>query len=269
MIERSYLSWVSGELYLTPEAFSSEARERGITLRICNPAMACELAKSGTVIYFAHNRQGKESRVCHSCSQMISCPQCHGRGLPHGARCDRCLDHGVIELGSGGWAEVDGVRWTYKKYITLRRVPNHPFWQQEHKIGKIAPCRECGGRGRVPFGVVFAAATPESVIIVTRDGRRPRVEAQITRDLEVISEREARKRWPRSRCSQRIVEGLWAMATANGEPTPLAAEIAKVLNGQAKAQGGFIEFADPVVVRGKQFIALKRWSHPAIDSCVR
>lgn len=266
MIERSYLSWVSGEQYVTPEHFIAEARERGVTLRICNPGMAYEISKQGTVLYFAHNRQGRESRVCYACSEVVTCPECHGRGLARGEKCSRCLDHGVIERGTGGWVMIDGERMHYTQYIRMRRQPKHPFWDTPRLVGAVSPCKQCGGRGRVPLGAVFAAGVPTEVIIVTKDGKRPRIEAQITRGFEVLSEKEARKRWPIPRSHRRMIGGLWAIISGNGECPPLINEVIERLNGRAKAYGSFLELLDPVMIRDKQFMALKRWGHPAIDN---
>lgn len=169
MTERSYLAWVGVEYAPTIADFVREAGEVGAAKRLPNLGVARGLAKDGAVMYLAHS-QGV-GRVCLACAEQVPCPFCKGDG---GEDCRRCRGLGAVEVGTGGYAVVDGERWFYVRYIKLKRHTSHPFWDDEHEIGEVSYCRECGGRGSIPQGLVFARFRPE-VLAVGIPGDEPGV----------------------------------------------------------------------------------------------
>lgn len=269
-IERSYLAWVSPEVFPSIEAYSEYAKQHGAIRRIPNVGTASELSKPGTVLFLAHGLRGTRSRVCGACCQMIECPECEGRGGTERAPCERCHNHGVIETGSGGAVEVDGVRWAYTRWIRLRRTPNHKFWETKHNVGKTVVCKICGGRGRIPFGAVFGAIVPTRIVFIT--AKPDSIDAQemsAKHGFCVVTDKQAGEYWP-GKGVARADEGLYAVGDTAGingaEQT--AEALVQALGGRAKAYGGYVALDEPIAQPDKLFIGIKRWQHPAIDTGV-
>lgn len=155
---KEYLQWVSTAHYPTIDDFVAEAKEMGVSKRIINFRMAAKLAKEDSCIYLVHNN-GHFSH-CFACSVAQECAFCRGRY----EICPRCKGLGTVEKATGGYAVVDGVRWDYCKYIKLRRQSWHEFWKEEHTIGATSPCKNCGGKGRIPVGEIFGCFIPEEIV---------------------------------------------------------------------------------------------------------
>lgn len=257
MIKRSYLQWVGTSHFATIADFKAEVAEHGVFKRLPNLGMARQLAQPGTVVYLVHD-QGL-IRDCPACARDEVCPSCHGGG----EQCRRCKGLGVIEVGTGGYAEVDGDRWDYVRWLRLRKTPAHTFWEREHQVGAVKPCEACGGRGRIPIGAVFAFYVPSQVVVVA-NGAKPGQAQQ-------LAEQEGFVYWgpgcnpKRDRASAKAPQpGLYALARYDGPPTPLARDVEALAGTGVEVHGRVGLLAEPLVYRAKQFRGMKRWAPPAL-----
>jgi len=164
-IERAYLQWISDRPFPTSKAFIDEAIDRGVSRRVPNLITAAALAQPGTVIFLIHAEGRKEE--CLACAETVMCTRCDSRN----PNCPLCRGLGSIERGTGGYAVVDGERWSYLRYIKMRRRAKHSFWQDEHLIKDVTRCKNCGGHGSIPRGAVFGFFVPDAVeyIPIPRD----------------------------------------------------------------------------------------------------
>lgn len=156
-IKRAYLQWISGGPFPSARDFIGEAHERGISRRVPNLSTAAALAQSGTLIFLIHAEGRKDE--CLACAETVVCSKCETRN----PNCPLCRGLGSIERGTGGYALMDGERWSYLRYIKMRRRSKHVFWQDEHEIRDVTRCKSCGGHGSVPRGAVFGFFVPDAV----------------------------------------------------------------------------------------------------------
>lgn len=258
MAERSYLQWVGTSHYPTIEAFLDEAKELGICKRLPNLGLAAEVAKPGTVIFMVHDRG--RARPCPACAITVVCPTCRGSILVQGHDCARCCGLGSVEESTGGYAEVDGGRWSYLRWLRLRKTPGHPFWKDEHTVGQVKPCKACGGRGRIPLGAVFGLYVPRVICVggASALGVPRSVEAC---GFEYVPWHKA-KRWPK-RGAGKVVPGLYAVADYKEQGDVIGAAT-QAVHDLELSQGmrlccDVALLDEPLPYRNKQFRGLKRW----------
>lgn len=162
MIERVYLQWIGTSSYPTIDSFVEDVRRVGVCKKLPNKAVAKEVADHVTVIFLAHD-QGR-FKQCLQCAELAVCPACNGACEIDGQRCEWCHGLGSYERGTGGQAIVDGETWSYTRLLQLKKNKHHDFWKSEHTFGKVWYCPACGGRGKLPLGVVFGFFVPFWVV---------------------------------------------------------------------------------------------------------
>lgn len=262
MIERTYLQWVGTSFFATVEDYLTEVEQLGVCRKLPNLNVAVEVAKPGTLIFLAHD-QGR-TRECLACAQLVTCPTCAGTGELDGQAlrpCPRCHGLGALERGTGGSALVDGERWTYIRLLRLRKNRAHDFWKQEHAIEQVEFCKACGGRGKVPQGVVFGFYAPKAVVGIkgVRFG-----ESALAR----LEDAGIRLLGRHALSPRTLTKGsYYAIVPPNQKrtiPTDLANAAQELLGpGIQYAHGLFGRLPEPIPYSGKHFRGIKRWEVPA------
>lgn len=249
----SYLQWIGTSFFHDQNSFIKHAKKNGFMKRLPNRNVARTLANKKSVVFLVHDNG--RSKTCLSCSELNTCPNCYGNvDTQPGIVCNTCKGFGSVEIGTGGYAVVDGIKWKYLKYIKLKRHKNHPFWNEEHEV-IVEVCKDCGGRGVIPMGSVFGAYIPSSVIKV---GHEDLDEVQTKRELnEAIKcnitfvpfrNHEIDLDW------KKIKPGYYAKVDVQNEQKNVS-----VLGYNAKKSGDFIIFDESVAYNGKQFRGIKKW----------
>lgn len=255
MIQRTYLQWVGTSHFATVEDFCADVRERGVCKKLPNKNVATEVAKPGTAIFLAHD-QGR-LRECLTCAELVTCPTCLGNEFVEGKKCMRCKGLGALERGTGGHALVDGETWTYVRLMQLKKNRWHDFWKTQHEIENVQHCPTCGGRGRIPQGVVFALYVPSSVVYVARRSDSAKLRESLKfASIEIISKgARARRLQPGSFYALTLTDG----ASLTDE-TRLS--ILKLVGPCRESEGGLIKLHEPIPYEGKHFRGIKRWDAP-------
>lgn len=265
----SYLQWVGLKDYPTSDIFLKEVKQGGLFKKLPNSKVAISLTKSNPLIYLAHS-EGR-MRTCLACSKLVPCTECMNMPDPMGGpatACKRCKGLGSYEVGTGGFAEVDGVRWDYVRYIRLKRQPWHEFWTAEHDIGDVKPCDQCGGRGKIPLGGIFAAYIPNEIVKVGDPKERAPLSLQgirlipwslVAKPISPQNGRELQvgfyaKTYPTAWGPKRDTNRAQAIWQENSE------ELTSIGVAIERCDGNFLVLEDPVAYTGKQFRGIKRWS---------
>ena len=260
MIERIYLQWVGTSSFATVDDYLADVKRHGVCKRLPNLNIALEVAKPGTLVFLVHD-QGRACS-CLACSELIVCPKCGGTGvfLEERKSCPRCHGLGSIERSTGGSALVDGEQWPYIRLLRLRKNRASEFWKREHQIEQVQFCKVCGGRGKLPQGVVFGFFAPQSVVWI-RGGRQPK--SALTR-LQGARIAVFRK----SRHFGRNLErgGYYAVVPPDRKCTPpvhLVNAVREMFGpGVQYAHGFFGQLNEPIPYTGKFFRGVKRWEAP-------
>lgn len=262
MLDRSYLQWVGTRWHATIADFVEEAKQLGVSKKLPNRHMARVLARPGCVVFLVHD-QGR-SRTCLACAETVVCPLC--QGFDTGERCPRCASLGSVEVGTGGSVLVDGERWSYSRYLKLRRKRTHEFWQEEHDINLLPYCRVCGGRGALPEGAIFGLYAPDRILYVNGTGATPPPDVgRPGAGVEVIPELAARE-WPRRSGGFMLPRAFYAVAATTGDPRRELVEyvVQHFGDGGAEFYGNLAVLKEPVGYGEKLFRGLKRWEPPEL-----
>lgn len=247
MIERTYLQWVGTSNYPTIEAYVDEARQIGVCKKLPNLAVATEIEQHVTVIFLAHD-QGR-FRQCLQCAELVTCPKCHGSCEVGGSKCMWCKGLGSVERGTGGQAIVDGETWSYIRLLQVKKNKHHKFWKTEHTFGRVYHCQGCGGRGRIPLGVVFGFFVPAWVAFSTSD------RARVSRTSHLKLNGGAHYAVSPTR------EVASRLGVAFGPDPVLGAEL-KALSGPFVVDNGLCVLEKQIPYDGKHFRGVKRWEPP-------
>jgi hypothetical protein len=254
---RSYLQWVGSYNYPFVDDFIKEASTKGVFCKIANVGVALSMIRSPSLVFFAYAPSRGARSTCPACLERVQCPVCARRAVDDLTVCKRCKGLGSIEENTGGVVEVDGARWSYARWLSLRKNPEHGFWQEEHKIGKVLACSTCAGRGWVPYAniVGFFAQTNIVVVSSSYSGTDPS-------GFKVITTTQANEERPR-KTKTKLTPGIYAIS----EPKSygFVEQIAKRFNGGVTLHGGFASFDDPLIYQGKIFMSAKKWHHPALE----
>lgn len=241
---KTYLQWVGTSYYATVNDFVINVRERGFIKRLPNVRTAVSFSRNDVAIFLAHNN-GRLIQ-CLACAEQTVCSLCYGRD----DSCPRCKGLGTIESGTGGRVVVDGVKWTFLRYVKMKRDHKHSFWKVEHNISDISWCDKCGGRGQVPLGEVFGFYIPDEYWHVGEKGdcsNSPIVQKSDV-DLEngvysVVN----------LDVSERVSELKQEVLTRIGDPP-------------VEHIGGFVLLLEPFSYIEKQFRGVKKWEPPIFIS---
>lgn len=255
MIERTYLQWVGTSHFATVDEFLAEVRTKGVCKKLPNRNVAVECAKPGTLIFLAHDRG--QLKECLECAELVTCPTCGGEGEINGSRCLRCKALGALERGTGGHALVDGETWTYVRLMQLKKNRWHEFWKSPHSIQNVHHCPACGGRGRIPLGVVFGFYMPQSVVYVAKPGEDGEL-------LDRLAHNGVRVTYKRV-LSRRVEPGGYYATTAPSPSCPPAGmvqEIEKLVGPGVLYASGFGLLTVPIPYQGKHFRGIKKWEAP-------
>jgi hypothetical protein len=256
MIERSYLQWVGTSSYATVEDFAADAVERGVCKKLPNRNVAMECAKPGTLIFLAHDRG--QLKECLACAELVVCPTCMGSTLHEGKRCMRCRGLGALERGTGGHALVDGETWTYVRLLQLKKNRGHEFWKSSHEIGDVHYCPACGGRGKIPQGVVFAFFVPQFVVYLPTIDERP--ERLVGLEYNRIAIRRS------AEVNGRKLEpgGFYALTEPEAAPPDFEDReaIAQLVGPGVRWTNLLGLLNEPIPYEGKHFRGIKRWEVP-------
>lgn len=217
---KTYLQWVGTGYYATISDFVIDVRKRGLKKRLPNARTAASFAKNDVAIFLVHNNG--RLRQCLVCAEQSVCSLCFGQD----DNCPRCKGLGALERGTGGYAVVDGEKWTFLRYVKMKRNYRHEFWDTEHTIGEISCCETCGGRGQVPFGEVFGFYIPE--------------EYRFENGCYAIARLEE---------SQKVLELKREVLTKIGDPP-------------VEHIGGFVLLEEPFSYIDKHFRGVKSWEPP-------
>jgi hypothetical protein len=258
---QSYLQWVGTSHYATIASYLAEVRVWGVVRRLPNLGMARQLAHQHPVVFLVHDRGSV--RACPACAREVLCDECRGASeVTVGGvnqRCPSCKGLGTVEQGTGGYAEVDGERWDYSRWLRLRKLPRHQFWSEGHQVGVVKPCQACGGRGRIPIGQVFGVYAPGRVVLV---GKGKQQQAQI----EGFDHLHEFLPHPTNGTGRKLQPGLYALARYDGEPSAeLVDALLELTGSEAEVHGEFAILREPIPYVAKQFRGLKRWAPPVVD----
>lgn len=249
---KTYLQWVGTGYYATINDFVIDVRDRGLVKRLPNIRTAVSFSKKDVAVFLAHNNG--RLRQCLACAEPTVCPLCHGED----DSCLRCKGLGSLEKGTGGYATVDGEKWTFLRYVKMKRNHKHPFWNDEHVIGEISWCKKCGGRGQVPLGEVFGFYIPEEYWYVSGISSRDISKEVLDSPIKVFAKTEVKKRGlfdngfyavVEKEASKRVMELKSQILTEIGDPP-------------VEHIGGFVVLEQPFSYIEKQFRGVKSWEPP-------
>jgi hypothetical protein len=245
---KTYLQWVGTSYYATVNDFIIDVREHGLIKRLPNIRTAVSFSNNRVAIFLAHDNG--RLRQCLACAEQTMCPLCCGSD----DSCLRCKGLGTIECGTGGYAVVDGERWTFLRYVKMKRNHRHEFWKTEHKFGDISWCKVCGGRGQVPSGEVFGFYVPEEYWYVT-DNQCPK---EVTESkIKNVSSQDINR--------SDLSTGVYAVSKIEESQVvvDLKREIlAKIGDPPVEHIGGFVHLMEPFLYVAKQFRGVKSWEPP-------
>lgn len=247
---KTYLQWVGTSYYATVSDFVIDIREHGLIKRLPNIRTAVSFSNNRVAIFLAHDNG--RLRVCLACAEQTVCPLCAGSD----DSCPRCKGLGSLERGTGGYAVVDGERWTFLRYVKMKRNHRHEFWKTEHKIGDISWCQTCGGRGQVPTGEVFGFYVPEEYWYVAKsiqDSPKEVVESKI----KIVSQQDVNR--------SDLSAGVYAVCKIKESEAVVDLKrevLSKICEPPVEHIGGFVYLREPFLYIAKQFRGVKRWEPP-------
>jgi hypothetical protein len=256
MIGRTYLQWVGTSSFATVDAFVADVMEHGVCKKLPNRNVAMECAKPGTLIFLAHDRG--QLKECLACAELVVCPTCMGSTLHEGKRCMRCRGLGALERGTGGHAFVDGETWTYVRFLQLKKNHWHEFWKSPHEIGDVHYCPTCGGRGKIPQGVVFAFFVPQVVGYLPRESESSERLAGLEFNRIVVLRTEQTN-------GRKLEPGSYYALTSPGTPPPtsdVCEAVAKLVGPKVRWANLLGRLDEPIPYEGKHFRGIKRWEVP-------
>lgn len=173
----------------------------------------------------------------------------------------------VIEVGegTGGYVEVDGERWDFRKWTYWLHQPSK-FDPDSHKCEEHQ-CGTCGGKGRLPLGKVFGMFIPSAVEYILKPEDDAKVKAEMEakgfRVVEATAIAGERKRG----CGKRKHGGYYAVTDEAAKAERAEDAVKKLVEAGlidpegAQVNGDFIEFLKPVAIPGtKRFRGIKSWS---------
>jgi len=249
---KTYLQWVGTGYYATISDFVIDVRDRGLVKRLPNIRTAVSFSKNDVAVFLTHNNG--RLRQCLACAEPTICPLCHGED----DECLRCRGLGSLEKGTGGYATIDGEKWTFLRYVKMKRNTKHPFWDSEHVVGDVSWCKVCGGRGQVPLGEVFGFYIPEEYWCVVRDPIEDSPEEIIYSNIKVFSKRDVKKRGLFDKGFYAVVEKEVSERVARLKSEVLA----KIGDPPVEHLGGFVLLEQPFSYIEKQFRGVKSWEPP-------
>lgn len=249
---KTYLQWVGTSYYATVSDFVIDVRERGFVKRLPNVRTAISFSKNEVAIFLAHNNG--RLRQCLACAESTVCPSCKGKD----DSCPRCKGLGVIERGTGGYAVVDGEKWTFLRYVKMKRNHKHDFWKTEHDISETSWCETCGGRGQVPIGEVFGFYIPEEYWHVSELPVRDCPDGAVQNSTIRIFSRDDVE-------YDLSDNGFYAVVKLeeSDKVSRLKREVlAKIGDPPVEHIGGFVLLREPFSYIEKQFRGVKGWEPP-------
>lgn len=281
-----YMMWVGAEHYPTIADWTAEAAKLGVSKRLPNAAMATALMEPNTVVFVAHDEG--EWLDCEECLGTIECGECRKRQveifkletrleapdtkpavaarlrakadklIDDKASCEECMGVGSHTHGTGGTVRFEnGKTMDYRQYNYWLHQPKAWTADKEGGIAESSPCVSCGGKGKLPNGVVFGMFIPSGVeMIVSSD-----VEAETAKALGLapvgmdVVERETKRG-----CGKRKHGGVYVVTTPVGDAAKVA-ETTKALDvaTDLDIKGNFVQFLSPISISGtKRFRGLAR-----------
>jgi hypothetical protein len=168
---------------------------------------------------------------------------------------------GSVEVSTGGWKEVDGVRLPYHQWLALCKNPSHEYWRLQHKIGTKKLCEACGGTRRVFQSEVIGVFFPTSVVRIVE-----RLEDALTENgTKQITIGYANQVWPHN--GKNFEPGYYfTMDVENEASASRATAFAKRFEQPTRQYGGLLLFEQCYRHYLKRVINLKKWKHPWLKS---
>jgi hypothetical protein len=136
--------------------------------------------------------------------------------------------------------------------LQLKKNRHHAFWKTEHRFGKVWYCPACGGRGKLPLGVIFGFFIPYWVTFA-RNGNEARLASQNP---------------PPENGGYFAVSPSEEVALKRGialmPPSVLQSDI-EALVGKCSYSGGFGLLDRQIHYEGKHFRGVKKWEPPRLS----
>jgi len=180
--------------------------------------------------------------------------------------CELCDGAGQYEGGTGGHVVFgDADTWDYRKFTYYLHQP--AIWSPDMKDGaEVKVCDTCGGKGKLPEGMVFGFFIPSGIEYIARaeDAEEIR-EAMKDRGAKIVEEATLVTESRRG-CGVRKAGGVYVVASADSDGMEAKATLAKLIEDgtiepdAAEVVGDFVKFLAPVAIDGKRFRGIKRWT---------
>jgi len=245
---KTYLQWVGTGYYATISDFVIDARKQGFIKRLPNLRTAVSFSERDVAIFLAHDNG--RLRECLACAEPTVCPLCYTKD----DSCLRCKGLGTIERGTGGFAVVDNEKWTFLRYVKMKRNYRHEFWKTEHVIGEVSWCKVCGGRGQVPLGEVFGFYVPDEYWLVAKDS----FEDISHPNIKVFSKTD-------EAAKDLVVGGVYAVVKLDVSERVAALKrevLSRIGDPPVEHIGGFVSLNESFSYIEKQFRGVKGWEPP-------
>lgn len=298
-IKKAYLMWVGAEHYPTIKDWVDEVDAMGVSKRLPNSEMAKALTEEGAVVFVAHDEGNYHE--CPACVGETECPTCRlidqqiGRwtkevhdfkkkGVPETdvkivrraekivkasaeiKACPECGGKMKGKMSTGGTVEFEnGTKMDYRAYNYWLHQPKQ--WKPEDHGGvkNDGMCEACGGRGRLPDGVVFGVFLPSGVEYILSPADTEQVKNELEAANITTVEVAKAKVEKRRKCGFRKPGGYYVV-THTGASSKSTDEVIKELvdkgaiSPEVEVKGNFVQFIQPVEIDAKRFRGIKRWS---------
>lgn len=180
--------------------------------------------------------------------------------------CEVCEGAGQYEGGTGGHVAFgDEDTWDYRKFTYYLHQPT--IWNPEMKDGaKIEVCETCGGKGKLPEGMVFGFFVPSGIEYIAREEDAEEIKELMKDHGATIVESKTLLTESRRGCGVRKAGGVYVVAAADSDGAAAKATLAKLVEegaiepDAAEVVGDFVKFLAPVAIGEKRFRGIKRWT---------
>jgi hypothetical protein len=193
-----------------------------------------------------------EKRIEKINAEMEGCELCDGAGQYYG--------------GTGGRVGFgDGDAWDYRKFAYYLHQP--AIWTPEAKDGaEIEVCKTCGGKGKLPEGLVFGFFVPSGIEYIAREEDAEEIKEMMRDHGAKIVEEATLATESRRGCGVRKPGGVYVTTDKDADGEAAKATLAKLVEegaikpDAAEVVGNFVKFLAPVAIDEKRFRGIKRWT---------
>lgn len=168
------------------------------------------------------------------------------------AQCELCGGTARVKAGTGGHVLFgDGETWDYTTYNYWLHQPEK--WKPEEKgeVSEDHMCETCGGKGKLPDGVVFGVFIPDRLEYI-HAGDDKAAEELAGKGFSIVDAAALGREKPR-KCGKRKPGGVYVVTTPSRKATKAATKLAKEIGLEAsefEVHGNFIRFLKPVAIPG-------------------